>query len=159
MVDNSVFPWASLTNRYFTFPAGGGRILAPERKPAAEISNPVLMHDPRIRNALRLIHSDFKDHDLTVAHLARKLRLSPSRLRQLFAAELGTTPKSYIREVRLVRARTLLEHSVLSIKEIMAAVGFNDPSHFSKDYKRRFGTMPSKYREASYAEEGNFKPD
>ena len=131
--------------------------MASERKPAEEFSGAVPLHDPRVRNALCLIHSEFKNHDLTVATLARKLHLSPSRLRQLFAAELGSTPKSYIREVRLARARMLLEHSVLSVKEVMAAVGFNDPSHFSKDYKRRFGLMPRKYRETFYAGENNIK--
>ena len=119
----------------------------------------VLPHDPRVKNAVCLIHSEFKDHDLTVSRLAEKLRLSPSRLRQLFTAEMGSTPKSYIREVRLAQARALLEHSVLSVKEVMAAVGFNDPSHFSKDYKRRFGIIPSKHRETFYGEEDNSPSD
>jgi transcriptional regulator GlxA family with amidase domain len=122
--------------------------MASEWKMAEVAPETVSPHDPRVRGALRLIQNEFKDHDLTVANLAQKLGLSPSRLRQLFASELGSTPKSYIREIRLARARTLLEHSGLSIKEVMAAVGFNDPSHFSKDYKRRFGLMPSKYRES-----------
>lgn len=129
--------------------------MASEWEQTEEVPQTIPPHDPRVRNALLLIHSEFKDHDLTVAYLARKLRLSPSRLRQLFAAELGSTPKSYIREVRLARARALLEHSLLSVKEIMAAVGFNDPSHFSRDYKRRFGLMPSKHRQAFYIGESN----
>lgn len=128
-----------------------------EWKRTDPVPRTVLPHDRRVKTALGLIHSEFKDHDLTVSRLAQKLGLSPSRLRQLFSAELGSTPKSYIREVRLARARSLLEHSVLSVKEVMAAVGFNDPSHFSKDYKRRFGIRPSKYRETFSAAEANDK--
>lgn len=133
--------------------------MASEIRPAEKVPQRVLPRDLRVTAALRLIQSEFNDHDLTVANLARRLRLSPSRLRQLFAAELGSTPKSYIREVRLARARTLLEHSALSVKEVMAAAGFNDPSHFSKDYKKRFGVLPSLCREPFYAGNGNVGSD
>jgi AraC-like DNA-binding protein len=39
-----------------------------------------------------------------------------------------------------------VEESSLSIKEIMARVGFSDPSHFTRDFSRRHGASPRKIR-------------
>lgn len=72
---------------------------------------------------------------LAVPDFARRVNLSPSRFAHLFRHHTGRTPARYLRELRLERARTLVEDSMLSIKEIMAKVGFNDPSHFARDFQ------------------------
>lgn len=123
--------------------------MASGRDPSELIQANALPRDRRVMRALRLIHQGFGDHNLTVEQLASRLHLSTSRLRQLFAQRLGIGPKLYIREVRLGRARNLLENSSLSVKEVMAAVGFGDASHFSRDYKKRFGILPSRDRQSS----------
>jgi transcriptional regulator GlxA family with amidase domain len=89
-------------------------------------------------------------HDLSrplaVTELARRVNLSRSRLTHLFRAEVGCSPARYLREARLDRARHLVEETLLSIKEIMAQVGFNDPSHFSRDFSKRHGASPRRIR-------------
>jgi len=56
---------------------------------------------------------------------------------------------AFIREQRLIRARQLLQQDVtLSVKEVMVAVGLNDPSHFSHAYQRKFGVSPTADRES-----------
>ena len=86
------------------------------------------------------------ERPLSVAELARRVNLSVSRLAHLFHTELGRSPARYLRELRLDRARVLVEESTLSIKEIRAAVGINDPSHFARDFARRHGASPRKIR-------------
>ena len=86
------------------------------------------------------------ERPLSVAELARRVNLSISRFAHLFHTELGRSPARYFRELRLDRARILVEESNLSIKEIMAAVGFNDPSHFARDFARRYGASPREMR-------------
>jgi len=86
------------------------------------------------------------DQPIAVSELARRVNLSRSRLTHLFRAEVGCSPGRYLREARLDRARQLVEQSALSIKEIMARVGFNDPSHFTRDFSRRHGASPRKIR-------------
>lgn len=98
--------------------------------------------DLRVKRAVLLIASRLNDPDLTASRLAEYLQLSPSRLRQLFICDIGVPPTRYIRISRLDQARVLLANSSLSVKEVMAAVGLSDPSHFSKDYKKRFGIAP-----------------
>lgn len=98
--------------------------------------------DSRVARALRLIDAEISGPRLTVGWLASQLGISASRLRQLLHKELGVTPAHYIRGRRLDRAQVLLANSSLSVKQVMAAVGFNDRSHFSRQYKRRFGVAP-----------------
>jgi transcriptional regulator GlxA family with amidase domain len=83
---------------------------------------------------------------LVVSDMARRVNLSRSRLTHLFRSEVGCSPGRYLREARLDRARHLVEESSLSIKEIMARVGFNDPSHFTRDFSRRHGASPRRIR-------------
>jgi AraC family transcriptional regulator, arabinose operon regulatory protein len=78
-----------------------------------------------------------------MAELAGRVNLSTSRFRHLFAAQTGLPPSQYLRRMRLRRARLLLERSFLSVKEVMALVGYNDPSHFSRDFKQFHGVLPS----------------
>jgi len=86
------------------------------------------------------------ERPIAVSELARRANLSRSRLTHLFRSEVGCSPGRYLREARLDRARQLVEESSLSIKEIMARVGFKDPSHFTRDFSRRHGASPRKIR-------------
>ena len=86
------------------------------------------------------------DRPLSLAALARGVNLSVSRFAHLFHTELGRSPVRYFRELRLDRARLLVEESNLSIKQIMSAVGFKDPSHFARGFARRHGVSPRKIR-------------
>jgi AraC family transcriptional regulator of arabinose operon len=86
---------------------------------------------------------------LRVAELAALVNLSPSRLRALFVAQTGSAPAPYLRRLRLRRARLLVERTFLSIKEIMALVGYNDPSHFARDFRREHGLAPTEVRRLS----------
>jgi AraC family transcriptional regulator of arabinose operon len=82
----------------------------------------------------------------SMAELAGRVNLSSSRFRHLFTAQAGLPPSQYLRRMRLRRARLLLERSFLSVKEVMALVGYNDPSHFSRDFKEFHAALPSTVR-------------
>ena len=83
---------------------------------------------------------------LRVADFARAVNLAPSRFSVLFRSHTGCSPARYLRTLRLDEARRLLEHTFLSVKEVMALVGYNDPSHFTRDFSRFHGTAPSRVR-------------
>lgn len=104
------------------------------------------MTDPRITWAMAEMGRRMAD-GITVADLARAVNLSQSRFAHLFHQQIGAAPGRYLRQRRLERARLLLESTFLSVKEVMAAVGFNDPSHFSRDFKSAFGASPRAWRE------------
>ena len=101
--------------------------------------------DIRVRTAITLI----KSHPackLTVRELARKVNLSHWHFSHLFLAELHISPSQFSRRLKFEIAKTLLESSFLSVKQIMAAVGMNDKSHFARDFKKIYGLSPREYR-------------
>jgi transcriptional regulator GlxA family with amidase domain len=92
--------------------------------------------DSRVRFVLALMEHH-RAAPLSIDELARAVNLSPAHLRRLFQRELGRSPARMWRELRLDHARHLLQTSFLTVKEVMAAAGWNDPSHFSREFKRR----------------------
>jgi AraC family transcriptional regulator of arabinose operon len=104
--------------------------------------------DRRIELAIATLENDTSrawDTDT----LATLVNLSPSRFRHLFKQETGTSPRQYLRELRLRKAEVLLATTFLSIKEIAEAIGLVSVTHFMKDFKERHGMTPRVYRIAA----------
>jgi len=101
--------------------------------------------DIRILRAISLVNSKF-NRDFDFNALAETLNPSPSRLRHLFKVETGMSFKKYLRLVRMIQARHLLESSLLSVNEIAERVGISDNSHFVRDFEKQYGLSPVKYR-------------
>jgi len=66
-------------------------------------------------------------------------------------AQTGLTLSRYIKRVRMSRADELVCSTFLSIKEIVAAVGLRDESHFVRDFKSCHGCTPTERRRAVLA--------
>jgi transcriptional regulator GlxA family with amidase domain len=84
--------------------------------------------DFRINSLLMSIDSNTA-RPFCIASLAQDINLSASRCHSLFKNNVGISPLKYIHNLRLERARCLLETTFLSVKEIMMAVGINDRSY------------------------------
>ncbi|MDR3707301.1 MAG: AraC family transcriptional regulator [Capsulimonadaceae bacterium] len=82
-----------------------------------------------------------------VSMLARLSCLSPSRFHAVFKETLDCAPNELVRRIRLDKAVALLASSDLEVAEIGQAVGWNDPFHFSRIFKRFLGVSPSRYRQ------------
>jgi AraC family transcriptional regulator, arabinose operon regulatory protein len=78
--------------------------------------------------------------------LAERCGLSPSRFSHLFRAETGTTPQQFAEKLRMETARQLLAQTNLSVAEIGAEVGYEDPLYFSRRFRRFYGKAPSRGR-------------
>lgn len=99
--------------------------------------------DRRVKHAITVLRFD---NGVPITEIARLLNLSPSRFRHLFKTETGVSLRRYVKLYRLERAKDLLEHTFLRVKEISTAVGINDISHFVRDYKTVYGQTPSETR-------------
>jgi two-component system response regulator YesN len=84
---------------------------------------------------------------LSPIEVAHSVRLSPSRLRELFKRETGTSLVRYRRELRLERAKYLLESTLMSIKEVAVNIGLSSVGQFSIDFKKAFRMTPTEYAE------------
>jgi len=64
---------------------------------------------------------------------------------QLRKVEHNDFPKNKNRHIKLEKSKQLLKHTELNISEIAYAVGFKDPSYFSRLFSEKYGISPSQY--------------
>ncbi|MGA2188751.1 MAG: GlxA family transcriptional regulator [Steroidobacteraceae bacterium] len=83
---------------------------------------------------------------LSLEQIAKSTGLSRRQIERLFKRDLHCVPKRYYLEMRLRRARELLQQTAMPIMDITAACGFQSPPHFSKCYRNQFGYPPSAER-------------
>lgn len=84
---------------------------------------------------------------VSVEAFAKKHGVSRNYLYTLFKKEYGVSPKEYLTQLRLEKAKRLLasETEHLSVSEVAFAVGFSDPLYFSRLFRKEVGVSPSKY--------------
>jgi two-component system, response regulator YesN len=85
--------------------------------------------------------------NLTVADIAEGAFLSATYVSLLYKQETGETLFEYLTKVRIEKAKELLKDPRNKFYEVCYAVGYTDPSHFSKVFKKMTGFTPSAYRE------------
>lgn len=92
----------------------------------------------------------FEEHyreKISLDHIAENMYLSPFYISKIFKSETGDTPIRHLINIRLEKAKQLLEAGDNgSIQEISAKVGYEDAYHFSKLFKKRYGISPSQVR-------------
>ena len=89
---------------------------------------------------------------LTLGMLANGLAASPRQLERAYD-EIGlTTFAAHLRAVRLRNAAELLAHQPLTVTDVARLVGYRQPSHFVKAFRRRFGITPGAFRDAARRE-------
>lgn len=74
------------------------------------------------------------------------MRLSCNYLRSLFKEVTGKTILEYSIELRMEKAAELLKNKSLKIKEVSAAVGYENVSYFGMLFQRKYGVTPNEYR-------------
>ena len=85
--------------------------------------------------------------ELHVAALAERSHMSARNFARVFRREVGMTPAAYVAQLRLERARTLLETTDLQIDEVARRCGFGTVETLRRSFGRRLGVSPSDYRE------------
>ncbi|WP_299059145.1 hybrid sensor histidine kinase/response regulator transcription factor [uncultured Polaribacter sp.] len=96
-----------------------------------------------IAKVLKYINKNLQDSQLGVESLAEELILSRSQLYRKIKALTGQTANEFIRKIRLLKAKELIENGYDSIGEIGFKVGFSSPSYFTKCFKSEFGVLPT----------------
>jgi transcriptional regulator GlxA family with amidase domain len=128
-----------------------GRVLLLDRLRVAETEQPkgasalASLPDGPLRRALKTMESAI-EVPLSTAQIAKGVNLSTRQLERLFARYLGKSPQIYYRDLRLHRARTLVEGSPMALTEIALSCGFETQSHFARVFKQRYGMTPHALR-------------
>ena len=96
------------------------------------------------------IVSYFEDHyaeKISLDTIAENMYLSPFYISKIFKSETGEAPIRHLINIRLQKALELLQkEGYTNIKEVAAAVGYDDAYHFSKLFKKAYDVTPMEYR-------------
>jgi transcriptional regulator GlxA family with amidase domain len=107
-------------------------------------------NDSLVRRSMLLIEQKLAQPN-PLADIADGLGIGVRQLERRFMADVGITPREYRLQLRLARARWMIEHTDLSITDVGFECGFGGCSHFSRAFTSRFSVRPSALRRASRA--------
>jgi AraC-like DNA-binding protein len=97
-----------------------------------------------LANVKETILKELANSNFTIKQLAESVFLSERQFRRKLNSLTGLSPLDFIRQIRLLHARALIENKVFdTIAEVAAAVGFNNPAYFSRLYKKLYGHPPN----------------
>ena len=71
--------------------------------------------------------------------------LSRRQIERLFSSHLNTTPVRYMNDLRLAHGRSLLAETDMKVSEVALACGYASTSHFSKSFRKKYGTSPYRF--------------
>ena len=83
---------------------------------------------------------------LTTGEIAAELQISREHLSRIFREQTGMTIRDYIMRRKLTLADNLLRQNSFSCKEIAEKLGFDEPSSFTRAYRRMKGVAPGMLR-------------
>lgn len=101
--------------------------------------NRVSMEDPFLLQSVQMIEHNLANPDFMPDDLARKLQLSKTHYVKKLKVLTGKEPVQLIREMRLEKAKTLLEKRAGTPQAISELVGFSSPGTFALAFKEYFG--------------------
>ncbi len=99
----------------------------------------------RLKPAFDFMQTHFRENP-SLEKIAGQIGLAPNYFHRRFRTLFGTTPFNFMLAQRLNQARRLLASTDMSIKEVASAVGYDDPSYFTRVFTRQMQMSPSNYR-------------
>ncbi len=94
--------------------------------------------------AARYLEDNLSD-DHSLAEISRTVHLNEFKLKKGFKEYFQTTVFGYLRQKRMEYASRLLKHSKVTVIEAAQAVGYSNPSHFSRAFRNAFGVNPREF--------------
>ncbi len=122
------------------------KLLQQRKPPLRVISSEVAVTpvDGRFLERLQeVVEAHMEEETFQVKELCRKIGIGERQLYRKLQALLGCTPAAYIRQIRLDRARQLLEKGAGTVSEITFMVGYGNTSAFARAFREAFGKAPS----------------
>ena len=95
--------------------------------------------------AIRYIESNYQNPKLSNAELAEKCNISEVYFRKIFTEAYKTTPKQFIVDIRISKAKQLLSDGFLNVGAVAEKCGFSNQYHFCRLFKEKTGFTPTEY--------------
>lgn len=97
----------------------------------------------RISRAVEQLKENI-DQPLNIENIARQLGMSVSGFHHHFKSVTAMSPLQFQKHIRLQEARRLMLGEALDVASASVRVGYEDPSYFSREYKKLFGAPPQR---------------
>ena len=101
------------------------------------------IEDAFLQKIRELIEHNLSDAEFEIDTLSRLAAMSRSQLFRKVKALTGKSPSLFIRNIRLSKARELLENTEMNVTEVAYQVGFSTPAYFSDAFTETYGIRPS----------------
>ena len=98
----------------------------------------------RISKVIDYINEHYKEQ-IVIAELAERIGLTKNSFCRFFKKMTQKTFVQFVNEFRIGKAVEILSENQMSVSEAMYLSGFNDPSYFTKQFKKYQGVTPSEY--------------
>lgn len=104
----------------------------------------VLTCHERIQPVLNHLQRDFQK-PFRIGELAAMLNVSEPRFFELFRKATSMSTGQYLKHIRMRKAQELLMRADLQVKEVATRVGYEDPFHFSRQFRKYVGICPERF--------------
>jgi AraC-like DNA-binding protein len=124
------------------------RALVERRRPAESNAGPMVMtaRDERfLKEVIRVVEDKMADTDFNIDLVAESLAMSQKTFYRKFKSLTGQTPVEFVRDMRMQRAKQLLDDGGDNISEVAYKVGFSNPKYFSTCFREKYHVSPSEY--------------
>lgn len=99
-----------------------------------------------LQPAIDFLENNYDDPNLNNLALAKQSYISEVYFRKIFKEEYGLSPKQYIQQIRINKAKELLKSGYLTVTAVSDMVGYSSIYHFSKAFKAQTGYNPTEYQ-------------
>lgn len=110
------------------------------------VSDMISIQGPKIVSDIKAYVSEHLAEDISISTLSEKLNFSKSYLSHLIKEYMGITLTEYIHQHRIDKAKELIYHEDITMKEVAERVGYNNQNYFNRVFKRVTGETPKQCR-------------
>jgi len=112
-----------------------------------EPSKPLIVNSDELfmQQVMEVMEKHMDNSGFTIDDFAKEMRMGRTVFYQKLKAIIGLSPVDFIREMRIKRAKQLIDCGEYNVSTVAYMTGFNDPKYFSKCFKKQFGASPSEY--------------
>lgn len=121
----------------YTFTFLGGRTLPSDDRSGNGSDIPLIVK--------KYIDDHFHESDLSLERISSDLQYNRTYISAVFKKAMGTGISTYLSQIRIQHACTLIRQGFTGVSDIAARCGFSDPQYFSRVFRERIGTPPGKF--------------
>ena len=99
-----------------------------------------------VEDAKAFINKNY-NKDISLDDVSREVNISPYYFSKIFKDDTGEGFIEYLTNIRIEKAKSLIQDTDYSMREICQMVGYTDPNYFSRAFKKKVGVTPTEFKE------------